>query len=170
MIRKVFLVFTYFLLIVPSYSAGSGSGAEDDATILKGTRMATEYKKAVEAIKSAKKLDKKGKKEKAKAKYYSAYTYLIKANKVEPGDPDILNYLGFTSRKLGNYQDAEIYYLLGLDQDPNHVGINEYLGELYIITQRIEMAKERLKVLKNCKCKEYEELKEIIKGTKKSKY
>ena len=51
-----------------------------------------------------------------------------------------------------------------------HNGINEYLGELYVATNRINLAKERLKVLENCNCEEYDELKEIIAGTKKSKY
>ncbi|MDB2398196.1 hypothetical protein N9V63_00530, partial [Candidatus Pelagibacter bacterium] len=64
----------------------------------------------------------------------------------------------------------EKYYLLGLEIEPNHVGINEYLGELYVVTNRIDLAKERLKILENCKCEEYNELKEIIAGTKKSKY
>ena len=32
----------------------------------------------------------------------------------------------------------------------------------YIQTNRLDLAKERLEVLKNCKCKEYEELKELI--------
>ena len=62
------------------------------------------------------------------------------------------------------------YYLLGLQVDPMHVGINEYLGELYVVTNRIDLAKERLLVLKNCKCEEYVELKEVIEGKKKSKY
>ena len=39
-----------------------------------------------------------------------------------------------------------------------------------MVTKRIDMAKERLDVLKNCNCHEYDELKEIIEGTKKSKY
>ena len=34
----------------------------------------------------------------------------------------------------------------------------------------LDLAKERLKILENCKCEEYNELKEIIAGTKKSKY
>ena len=54
--------------------------------------------------------------------------------------------------------------------DPAHIGINEYLGELYIVTGRIDLAKERLQVLANCNCKEYSKLKEIISGKKKSKY
>ena len=83
---------------------------------------------------------------------------------------DTLNYLGFTTRKLGDYENGEKYYLLGLEIDPYHVGINEYLGELYVATNRIDLAKERLKILESCNCEEYAELKEIVDGTKKSKY
>ena len=88
----------------------------------------------------------------------------------KPLKADTLNYLGFTTRKLGDYENGEKYYLLGLEIEPNHVGINEYLGELYVVTNRIDLAKDRLKVLENCNCEEYDELKEIIVGTKKSKY
>jgi hypothetical protein len=63
-----------------------------------------------------------------------------------------------------------MYYLQGLQIEPNHVGINEYLGELYVVTNRMDLAKERLVILKNCNCEEYDELKEIIEGKKKSKY
>ena len=78
--------------------------------------------------------------------------------------------MGFTTRKLGDYKKGEEFYLLGLEVNPNHKGINEYLGELYVITNRIQLAKERLEVLRACGCKEFKELKEIIDGTKKSKY
>ena len=87
---------------------------------------------------------------------------MIKSNKEKPNQPDTLNYLGFALRKLGNFEEAEKYYLLGLNIKPDHQGINEYLGELYIITDRMDLAKERLEVLKNCNCEEYDELKELI--------
>ena len=76
--------------------------------------------------------------------------------------------MGFTSRKTGNFKEAENYYLKGLDLDPKHNGINEYLGELYVQTNRIDKANERLAVLKNCNCEEYQDLELIIKtrGTK----
>jgi thioredoxin-like negative regulator of GroEL len=76
--------------------------------------------------------------------------------------------MGFTSRKTGNFNEAESYYLAGLDLDPKHNGINEYLGELYVQTNRIDKANERLAILKNCNCEEYQELELIIKtkGTK----
>ena len=57
-----------------------------------------------------------------------------------------------------------------LEINPNHIGINEYLGELYVATNRLDLAKERLKILESCSCEEYTELKKIIEGTKKSKY
>ena len=50
----------------------------------------------------------------------------------------------------------------GLKIKPGHNGINEYLGELYIKTNRMDLAKERLEVLENCNCKEYAELKALI--------
>lgn len=164
--HKIILILIICLASNITYSAGttSGSGKEDDETNLKGTSVATSYKKAVKAIKVGKKLDKKGKKNKAKEKYKKAYDYLIEANNKFPNNPDILNYLGFSLRKLENYEDAEIYYLLGLNEDPNHVGINEYLGELYVKTNRLDKAKERLKILKGCNCNQYNNLFESIKS------
>ena len=94
--------------------------------------------------------------------YNSAYEKFLEAHKVESRNPDVLNYLGFTLRKTGKYKQAEKFYLQGLAIKPDHNGINEYLGELYIKTNRIDKAKERLEVLKNCNCEEYNELKELI--------
>jgi tetratricopeptide (TPR) repeat protein len=136
----------------------------------KPEKIRTKYTQAVELIKSAKKYEKKGKIEKAQKKYAKAQTLLLKSNEKKPLQADILNYLGFTTRKLGDYEGGEKFYLLGLQIEPNHNGINEYLGELYVATNRIDMAKERLEVLKTCNCEEFNELKEIIEGTKKSKY
>ena len=129
-----------------------------------------DYLKASNLIKAAKKYEKKGKTEKAQKRYAKAQTLLLKSNKDKPLQADTLNYLGFTTRKLGDYEKGEEYYLLGLKIEPNHKGINEYLGELYVVTKRIDLAKVRLEVLKDCNCEEYDELKEIIEGTKKSKY
>ena len=154
-------VFILLLLTTYSYSAGSDP---------KPVKVKTDYSKAVESIKWAKKYEKKGKLEKAKKRYEKAQKLLIKSNNKKPLQADTLNYLGFTTRKLGDYENGEKYYLLGLEIDPNHVGINEYLGELYVATDRIDLAKERLKILESCKCEEYNELKENIAGTKKSKY
>ena len=105
----------------------------------------------------------KDNKEKAEKLYSQAFKKLSEALKTDKNNPDILNYMGFTSRKIGNFSEAENYYLKGLAIDPKHNGINEYLGELYVQTDRIDKAKERLEVLKNCNCEEYAELELIIK-------
>ena len=157
--KKIFFIFLFFLLTVNSFSAGtSGAGTKSN------------YDQAVKLIEAAKKYERKGKLKKANKRYEKAKKLLVKSNNEKPSQADTLNYLGFTTRKLGDYENGEKYYLLGLELDPNHKGINEYLGELYVATNRIDLAKERLEVLKNCNCEEYKELKEIIDGTKKSKY
>tara|TARA_Y100001001_G_C7913181_1_gene275977 strand:- start:405 stop:887 length:483 start_codon:yes stop_codon:yes gene_type:complete len=159
--KKVFFVlFLIFTVTSSSYAASSSSS----------TKITTNYDKAVKLIKVAKKYEQKGKVDKANKRYEKALKLLIKSNKKKPNNADTLNYLGFTTRKLGNYEKGEKYYLEGLAIEPNHTGINEYLGELYVATNRIDLAKERLEILKSCNCKEYQELKEIIDGTKKSKY
>ena len=163
MIKKFLLIFI-FIFGFANYSLSASSSSNGSS------KIKSDYEKAVSLIKSAKKYDKNGKSDKAEKRYEKAFKLLLVSNKKKPNNPDILNYLGFTSRKLGEFKKGENYYLEGLAIEPNHVGINEYLGELYVVTNRIELAKERLNVLTNCNCEEYNELKEIIEGTKKSKY
>ena len=165
MIKKIFFTFSLLLVLsVNSYSAGSSDNSNDNS------KTKTSYEKAVVLIKSAKKYEKKDKIKKANKSYEKALKLLIKSNKKKPNNPDTLNYLGFTTRKLGDYENGEKFYLQGLAIEPNHIGINEYLGELYVVTNRIDLAKERLKILENCNCKEYDQLREIIQGIRKSKY
>ena len=157
------LLITFFLLILlssNSYSAGTSSDSNST----------NNYSKAVKLVKAAKKYENDCKVEKANKRYMKALKLLIKSNKSKPNKADTLNYLGFTTRKLGDFETGEKYYLQGLAIEPNHIGINEYLGELYVATNRIDLANERLKILESCNCKEYESLKQIIAGTKKSKY
>ena len=155
-----------------SGSSGSSSGSSSDGSGGDGSsaKIKTNYEKAVSTIKWAKKYEKKGKTKKAQKRYAKAQKLLLKSNKKKPLQADTLNYLGFTTRKLGDYEKGEEFYLQGLQIEPNHNGINEYLGELYMATNRVDLAKGRLNVLKDCNCKEYKQLKEIIEGTKKSKY
>ena len=160
MIKKIiyvvsFCFFTQLVFAAGDSSSDSGSDSEN---------YLDQYKAAKKLINRGKKLELKGKEKLALKRYNSAYEKLLDAHKVESRNPDILNYLGFTLRKAGKYEQAEKYYLQGLEIKPDHNGINEYLGELYVKTQRLDLAKERLAVLKNCNCEEYEELKEVIKN------
>ena len=154
---KLVITFFVFLILSANFNstyAASGSGLGDTGSSL--------YKSGKKLVIRAKKLEKKEKIEKAKTLYLKALVKLEKAYIKDKKNADLLNYLGYSLRKTGDFKKAEIYYLKGLELDAGHLGINEYLGELYVQTGRIELAKERLQVLNGCKCEEYDELKELI--------
>ena len=158
--KKILILLFVLSFNNQAFAAGSDSSSDTSESAL--------YEQAVKLVKRAGKLEKKDKDEKAKKLYSQAFKKLNTAYKSDKKNPDILNYMGFTSRKTGNFKEAENYYLKGLDLDPKHNGINEYLGELYVQTNRLDKANERLAVLKNCNCDEYQDLELIIKtrGTK----
>ena len=166
---KTSIISLFFMisLISSSLSAGSSSAGSGDNG---SSKTRTQYDMAVSHINAAKKFEKKNKLEKAKKRYKKAQKLLLQSNKKIPDKADTLNYLGFTTRKLGDFENGEKYYLQGLAIEPGHVGINEYLGELYVATKRHNLAVERLEVLKNCNCEEYNQLKAVIAGEKVSKY
>tara|TARA_Y100000994_G_scaffold50720_1_gene40187 strand:- start:888 stop:1370 length:483 start_codon:yes stop_codon:yes gene_type:complete len=152
--KKIVYIILISLMSQYAYSAGSDSSDESKSNY---------YDDAKKLVKKAGKLEKKEKIDKAKKLYSQAFKKLEKAYSSEKKNPDILNYMGYTSRKIGNFEQAEKFYLTGLSIKPDHNGINEYLGELYVQTNRIDKANERLDVLKNCNCEEYKELELIIK-------
>ena len=159
--KKILVVLLLIMgLSSNSFAAGSSSSSSDTKS---------SYDKAVKLIKAAKKYEIDGKVDKAKKRYERALKFLVMSNKNKPNKADTLNYLGFTTRKLGDFENGEKYYLQGLAIDPKHKGINEYLGELYVATNRHNLAVERLEVLKGCGCEEYDQLKAVIAG-EKSKY
>jgi tetratricopeptide (TPR) repeat protein len=65
-------------------------------------------------------------------KYADAIPHLESALASRPHSADILNYLGFTHRMVGDYQISLAYYQKALQEDPDHKGAHEYLGELYL--------------------------------------
>ena len=149
--KKIFVILLLTMtLTCNSFAAGSSSSSSETKS---------NYDKAVKLIKAAKKYEIDGKVDKAKKRYERALKFLVVSNKNKPNKADTLNYLGFTTRKLGDFENGEKYYLQGLAIDPKHKGINEYLGELYVATNRHNLAVERLEVLKGCGCEEYDNLK-----------
>ena len=158
--KKITILLISLFLSTSLMAAGSDSSSSSGSESLKESL----YDDAVKLVKRAGKLEKKSKPDKAKKLYAQAFKKLEKAYKSDKKNPDILNYMGFTTRKVGNFNQAEKFYLEGLSIKPDHNGINEYLGELYVQTNQIDKANERLAVLKNCNCDEYNELELIIKN------
>lgn len=83
----------------------------------------------------------------------------------DPDNADIMSLLGFSYRKTQNYDDAMTFYEWALHAKPDHLGANEYLGELYLETDRLDKAERQLEILSNIcpsDCKEYDTLKNAI--------
>ncbi len=105
-----------------------------------------------------------------KQQYQKAIDTSKKALSKSPENADLLNYIAYSHRKLGQFADAFVYYFKALEIDPGHRGANEYLGELYLQTGHLAKAQERLKVLdKECflPCDAYTDLKKAIKDYQK---
>lgn len=98
-------------------------------------------------------------------RYRAAIDLLNKVLDKTPRNADALNYMGYSHRKLGEYDTAISYYKRALALDPGHRGANEYLGEAYVELGNFPAAEERLTALaKICgtDCKEYRQLKQVI--------
>ena len=99
--------------------------------------------------------------------FRSAIEYLLKAVEKDPNNADVYNLLGYSHRKLGFNDKAFDYYKIALKLDPRHRGAHEYIGELYLKKDELEIAKEHLKHLDSIcffGCEEYDDLKEAIKN------
>ena len=75
MIKKLFVIMFLTLITTNSFAAGSDSSS---------SKVKSNYDKAVEAIKFAKKYEAKGKLEKAKKRYAKAQKLLLKSNSEKP--------------------------------------------------------------------------------------
>ena len=107
-----------------------------------------------------------GVEQKIEAKQYEAAIAELKTIVAKDDDnADAFNLLGFSNRKLKRYDVAEEYYQKALTLNPKHKGAMEYLGELYVETNRMDEANAMLARLdKACflTCDEYKTLKSKI--------
>jgi Flp pilus assembly protein TadD len=106
--------------------------------------------------------------------FKSSLAHLTKAAQETPDDADVHNLLGYSYRKVGQFDQAMEHYRLALKLEPNHRGAHEYMGELYLETDRLAEAEKELQALKKAcpwfgKCEEYEDLKGAIEKVKSAK-
>jgi len=82
--------------------------------------------------------------------------------------PDVANYLGYASRKLGDYEAAKYWYEKALASDPNHIRTWQYYGMLQVERGNMLKAADHLeKIRQLCggtECKEYADLKSAMEG------
>ena len=87
----------------------------------------------------------------------------------EEDHPDVANYLGYTARKLGDYELSKYWYERALASDPNHVRTWQYYGMWHVEQGNMLKAKDFLERIEaicgNKSCKEYQDLKGGMEGT-----
>jgi len=97
--------------------------------------------------------------------YNRAIGLLEKVIADDPQNADAWNFLGFSQRNLKRLDQALDAYRKALAIDPEHLGANEYLGELYLQTGDLAKAKERLEKLDDAcmfGCDEFDDLQQAI--------
>jgi Tetratricopeptide repeat len=109
----------------------------------------------------------------AHALIYGKHDYLAGIEKLKSLDhddhPDVANLIGYSSRKLGRYDDAKYWYEKALAADPNHARTWSYYGMWHAEQGNLLKARDYLaKVQSLCgtHCREYAELKGVIEGTR----
>src|SRR4051812_19524707 len=99
------------------------------------------------------------------------YTAAFAAFKALDADdtPDVANYLGYTARKLGDYELSKVWYERALASDPKHVRTWQYYGMWQVEQGNMLKAADFLEKIEaicgNKSCKEYQDLKGGMEGT-----
>ena len=85
-------------------------------------------------------------------------------------NPEVANFVGYASRKLGRYEDSKVWYDKALAADPAHTVTWSYYGMWHAEQGNLLKAKEFLAKVEtlcgNTKCRAYTELKGVIEGTR----
>lgn len=136
MIRILFI-----LLFINSATFAAGSGYDDNSSSMTaGEQVIKLYNKAYDLVynqkydKSIKLLEK-----------------IVKRKDLGEKKADAYNLLGFSYRKHSepNLDKALESYKIALEANPEHLGVHEYLGELYITLGKIKKANEMLVKIEN---------------------
>lgn len=106
--------------------------------------------------------------------FKAAVGHLTRAIQEEPKNADAHNMLGYSYRKVNNFDKSMEHYQIALKLDRNHRSAHEYLGELYLDLNQIENAEKQLAALKRAcptfgRCPEYDDLRKAIEAYKAKK-
>lgn len=104
----------------------------------------------------------------AKAGHYEKAIRVLQTV-VDQSNPKVLNYLGYSHRKMGRLAEGVAYYKKALAIDPDYVLAREYLGEGYVAAGHLGLARQQLiEIEKRCGtgCSAYRQLAAVISGSR----
>ena len=167
MFKKIFFFIIIFNLVITLNLFAEQSGRDGAVESLEShfkqnKTKATNLSKGITHLKKAIKLQKKNKNEKAVSFYNKAIDYFLEYNKEYGVYPDTLYYIGFSYENIGDIENAILFYLIALELEPKNININIQLANIYLKENKISRVNEILNQLKDCNCKEYNEIKNII--------
>ena len=156
--------------------------AVDSPTPSTSTQPVPADKGATKATKKKKKSTKEEKKSEqqfidgykaAHAMIYQQHDYAAGIDKLKSlghdDNADVANLIGYSSRKLGRYEDSKIWYERALAADPKHARTWSYYGMWHAEQGNLLKAREYLATVQSLcgtGCREYTELKGVIEGTR----
>ncbi len=166
-----------FALALPARAVDSPSPTTDKP---KAETAAPKATKAEKKKKAPKKEEKKSEQQfidgykSAHAMIYKRHQYAAAIDKLKSlghdENADVANLIGYSSRKLGRYEDSKYWYEQALAADPAHTVTWSYYGMWHAEQGNLLKAKEYLAKVQslcgNTKCREYTELKGVIEGTR----
>jgi tetratricopeptide (TPR) repeat protein len=161
-----------FMLALPARAVDSPSPATD--------KPATQSSDKPTKAKKKKKKEQKSEQQfidgykVAHAMIYKRHEYAAAIDKLKSlghdDNADVANLIGYSSRKLGRYDDSKLWYERALAADPEHTVTWSYYGMWHAEQGNVLKAKEYLtKVASLCgntTCREYTMLKGVIEGTR----
>ena len=152
-----FALLLFAMPLYPAFAAGGGGGGGGGGDFSSAAPQPKDpnYVAAVDLIN--------------KGDFNGALPLLQKAMDANPKSADCYNYMGYVNRKLGHREAALALYTKALQLDPEHLGANEYLGELYLEMGDLPKAEERLSKLDDLclfGCSQYTALKNAVKAYK----
>ena len=166
-----------FALALPAHAVDSPSPMADKP---RAETAAPKTTKAAKKKKAPKKDEKKSEQQfidgykSAHAMIYKRHQYAAAIDKLKSlgrdENADVANLIGYSSRKLGRYEDSKAWYERALAADPAHTVTWSYYGMWHAEQGNLLKAREFLAKVEslcgNTRCREYTELKGVIEGTR----
>jgi tetratricopeptide (TPR) repeat protein len=131
----------------PSEQPQQSQNTSMDADASAHQKAASAYADAYDQIAKAKEDVLAGKDKNAQKKFKRALESANEAVSLDPKYYEAWNAVGYSSRKLGKYDDALKAYAACLDIKPDYAPAREYLGEAYVELGQLDKAHEQLVML-----------------------